>query len=1348
MSCSVRKLSFLLLLLLAAGGIAPAQSLLVESLSIENGLSQGFVFGICQDREGFLWFGTKSGLNRYDGHDFVVFKNDAYDPFSLSNNEITALCEAGDFLVVVTIDRINLFHRRSHKFYQLPPAIGPPPYSPARCMVENDHSVWLMYFHEKWQAYHIEWPEDLPARLAHDTAVMAQVKMERMFDDLPLTGMVVSADGKKLWLSTESRRILEKTLPDGPLRDLPLPVMGLERFVVVPASGQGFFVSNFQQNQFAWYDPAQTPERRWRIWRSENKVRMALLSFDGKRGLFWMLADGMLYGYELDKTFETLNRANARFMAPLADGGICGFTDQSGIVWIGTDARGIRKINPRTGIFQHFLPKNSIYSRLVADRLGHIWMGNLGYGVLNRQLDCSDGRLRPFPISGFAAEEPIQATNGDDGSVWLFGLAQSGAETALLHFDPISRQQEFFRCPAPLQVSSAAVYFDAVQQAFWASDGRYLLRFNARSHEFSIFRYDTSLALSRAPVYALAQTTDGSLWVATEGGLLWAKPQPNGQFTFQLLKNDPQNRNSLPSNQLKCLLQDPSDGMVLWVGTAGSGLCRFDTRTGVFRHYNTQNGLPDDVVYGILAENAQEGENGANLWISTNKGLARFNPAKTGFRYFLKPDGLQDNEFNTFAYGKTPSGELMFGGVNGLNIFDPKALSSDAPPAEVRFTGLRVNNQILSPRDPSGILSESIEFKPSINLSHRQNNLNISFMSTDMTQPAQNQFRYYLEGAEAEWVHAGFEHSAQYLNLLPGSYVFKVVAANNDGVWNGASTELHICIRPPWYATLWAYSVYVLLLAGSVWSVYRYQLSRKLEHAENERLKELDTFKSRFFTNITHEFRTPLTVILGMVERLRRAGMPSVTENAEIIKRNGENLLQLINQILDLSKLEAGKLLLHLEQSDMVVFVHYLFDSFHSFAETKRVSLHFLPETQHLTMDFDREKMQSILVNLLSNAIKFCGQGGDVYLQLAQITVGERPFCQITVRDTGVGIPPDKIGHVFDRFYQADDSSTRRGEGTGIGLALTRELVRLMQGDISVSSKVGEGATFTILLPVIAQSPVATARIPGISPGSARPPLVSREQPPDAPDKPLLLVVEDNEDLRHYLAVCASDAYRVIEAHNGQLGIDKALELVPDLIISDVMMPEKDGLQLCQILKNDPRTSHIPIVLLTAKVSIEDRIAGFTRGADAYLAKPFQQEELLLQLRNLHQLRQRLLARYASAEPPPPTNDPDMQVEDAFLLQFRAYVEANLDNAHLSVEDMCRAVGMGRTNLHCKITSLTGLSAMQYVRAMRLREAKRLLAEGRLNVSEVAFEVGFDDPKYFSRVFTEETGVAPSTWGK
>jgi len=1332
-----------------------AQVSRVETLGIEHGLSQGFIWGSCQDSQGFLWFGTKNGLNRYDGYEFVVFKNDAYDPHSLSDNQVIDVCDAGEFLCVMAYGQVNLFHRRSQRFYRLPKGAGiPSDFFEGGCETENDHTVWLFFIlpNNGKQYFRLSWPPDLPAQLLRDTAAIGQVRVERMFGDLNLSSASLSADGKTLWLVTYSGQLGQKTLPDGPLVMTQVPMSNTRGLGLASAGNAGVLVGNFRQDTLAWYHPKAATAAPWTVWRALPKTSgLTTLNFDAAHSRLWTFSQSELREHDIGQPLHALERANARFVVPMPDGARNCLRDQNGILWFGTDAKGIRKFNPATRLFRHLLQGVSVYSRPVADQFGNIWLPDVRGGALNRVYSSRDGSSRPFPVAGLNLNLPTKIVNAADGTLWLCGQQSGGARSLLAHYDPASGKQETYTCPQPFDFWQCALFFDQNANTVWLADAQSLLGFDVRTQRFSTYPFE-NLKVGQANLFALEKTADGSIWVATDAGLIRAAPSAGGGYTFQLLKNNPSDRNSLLANNLKSLLTDPADGMVLWIGTAGNGLCRYDLRSHIFQHYRTQNGLPDDMVYGILAEDA--GADGSiNLWLSTNKGLARFNPRAGNFRYFLKYDGLQDDEFNTYAYGKMPSGELMFGGVNGLTIFDPKAISSTALLAEVRITGLKINNVAISPRDASGLLSESVEFTPPIVLPHDRNNLHIQFMATDLTQPTRNQFRYYLEGAEAEWAHTGFEHSAQYLNLPPGTYSFKVMAANSNGVWNPKTTTLNIRILPPWYASVWAYIAYVLLLATGIWSVYRYQLRQKLEHAENERLKELDTFKSRFFTNITHEFRTPLTVILGVTEKLR-ADRQAPNLLLDMIRRNGESLLRLINQILDLAKLESNKLELRPENGDLVAFVRYVAEAFHSFAEMRDLRVQFQANAEAFRMDFDAEKVQTVLSNLLSNALKFTPPGGkvtvDVQVDFAPESSDAAVF--ISVSDTGMGIPADKIGRIFERFYQADNSAARSGEGTGIGLALTRELVRLMRGDISVESQPGQGTTFTLKLPAVPQSGAATAPVPG---RLAAPPLLQPEQtqqalpvsPADS-SKPLLLLVEDNADVRQFLFDCTQEHYRVQTALNGRQGIDMAFEQVPDLIVSDVMMPEKDGFELCETLKNDPRTSHIPITLLTARVSVEDRIAGLQRGADAYLAKPFHQQELLLQLRNLLQLRRRFQERYANLEPTAPTDDPGLQIEDAFLQKFREHAEAQIGNAQLSVDDLCRAVGMGRTNLHQKITNLTGMSAMQYVRALRLRKAKQLLERGDLNVSEVAFEVGFDDPKYFGRVFAEEAGVPPTQWRK
>ncbi len=527
----------------------------------------------------------------------------------------------------------------------------------------------------------------------------------------------------------------------------------------------------------------------------------------------------------------------------------------------------------------------------------------------------------------------------------------------------------------------------------------------------------------------------------------------------------------------------------------------------------------------------------------------------------------------------------------------------------------------------------------------------------------------------------------------------------------------------------------------------------KLDEA-NEKLLELDKSKSRFFTNISHEFRTPLTVISGMADLITEA------EPKDLIKRNSQSLLGLVNQILDLRKLESGRLPLHLQCKDIIPYLKYLFESFHSYAESKEIDLYFESLISHLEMDYDAEKLFSILSNLLSNAIKFTPKGGTVKLEVLGSTfddLGQQPRTQnlepktltLLVSDTGIGIPTHNLPRIFDRFYQVDDSATRPGEGTGVGLTLTRELVRMLGGEISVESEMGKGTTFSVVLPI---TRAAERGGDAVYAPSVAPVAVSRleeeaiDKGLNSGDLPTILIVEDNPDVVHYLRTCVEGNYRVTVARDGEEGIGKALEVIPDLIISDVMMPRKDGFELCDTLKKDERTSHIPLVMLTAKADAESRISGLERGADAYLAKPFDKHELLIRLRNLYRLRLSMQARYSQGHPLVASNEPGLQIEDAFMLKVRALIEKHLDDPDFRLTHHLKELGMSRTQLFRKIKALTGSSNQLYIRSVRLQKARELLQSPSYNISDVAYAVGFSDPAYFSRVFVEEVGMSPSAF--
>ena len=582
-------------------------------------------------------------------------------------------------------------------------------------------------------------------------------------------------------------------------------------------------------------------------------------------------------------------------------------------------------------------------------------------------------------------------------------------------------------------------------------------------------------------------------------------------------------------------------------------------------------------------------------------------------------------------------------------------------------------------------------------------------------------------------------------------------------MWNEQPIELTIVIRAPWYRTWWAYLTYVALLAGTAFLFYKNQLRRKLEHAEAERLKGLDEFKSRFFTNITHEFRTPLTVILGTNEQLVAGSehwatdqeRPVVKGKLNLIKRNGENLLRLINQILDLAKLESNTLKMNYVQGDVLSYLRYIAESLHSLANAQNVMLRVESDQAKIIMDYDPERLLQIVHNLLSNAIKFTPSGGKVILRAGLLNLQGLVNLELHVTDTGAGIPLANLPHIFDRFYQADNLEKAKAGGTGIGLSLTRELVQAMGGKISVDSELGKGTTFIVKLPITnkasfieqeATSGFLESSNPRILESSK---LVPSKRDPRILESstPQLLLIEDNPDVVEYLAACLGENYQLDFAYNGRAGIEKALEIVPDLIISDVMMPEKDGFEVVETLKNDERTSHIPIVLLTAKATVEDRIAGLRRGADAYLAKPFREEELLVWVEQLIARRRLLQARYARLSAPDTAPEPaaaELALEDSFMQKFRSVLEANYPNTEFSVDALCRELAMSRTQVHRKLSALTNRSTTEHINAFRLEKARELLLAGGLNVSEVAFQVGFNDPKYFSRLFSETFGQAPS----
>ncbi|MCR9288467.1 MAG: ATP-binding protein [Bacteroidetes bacterium] len=836
---------------------------------------------------------------------------------------------------------------------------------------------------------------------------------------------------------------------------------------------------------------------------------------------------------------------------------------------------------------------------------------------------------------------------------------------------------------------------------------------------------------------------DGFIWLASQKGLMKVDSKTGIREWVNLIPGQTTNVVSIH--------QDAKGNV--WLGTVMNGIIILDPSTGKTQVIDETNGLSNNIVVSLLKDND------GDIWAGTFSGITILKPDGTVFGKLYEEHGLANNECNRWSAMKMKDGRLCFGSIGGVTIIDPvlsKARLAKYNSPRIYLTDL-YSDSLGESSVKKNLLPLFEENKPIV-LPANNRNLKINFALSNYSAPEKSTFAYQVEGIDKEWHFIGSQTQLS-LNALPaGSYDIIIKGSDGHGKWSNPPIIIPVDVAQFFYLQWWFFVLCTLpfLVFFLLWQQRQRGERKRLElevknrtsiiQEQTDKLREVDSMKSRLYTNITHEFRTPLTVISGMTDIMER----EPDKAKELIRRNSKGLLRLVNQLLDLAKLESGHLKLELKQADVVPYIQYLLESLQSFAESKSIYLQFHKETDQILMDFDENKFESIILNLLSNAIKFSKQNGQVHLTLKE----ENANLFIIVKDNGKGIPSNKQAFIFDRFYQVDDSQTRHGEGTGIGLTLTKNLVELMGGAIKVQSPTeeGEGTEFTVTLPIHKNAPFEIPEITA-SLSSSVLPIEKETQPitqePSSPieELPLLLLIEDNRDVAIYIEACLQNRYSVEWAINGAIGIEKSLEIIPDIIISDVMMPEKDGFEVCQTLKNDERTSHIPIVLLTAKADVESKLEGLGVGADAYLSKPFLKEELFIRLEKLVDLRKKLQALYSGKDFLSITPEPQPKVpsaEDIFLEKAANFIQENLDDAEFGNKELSRQMTMSDSQLNRKIKALTGKTLSLFIRSIRLQKAKFLLQTTNLNVSEIAYDVGFTNPAYFSSSFSKEFGVSPS----
>jgi signal transduction histidine kinase/DNA-binding response OmpR family regulator len=1076
------------------------------------------------------------------------------------------------------------------------------------------------------------------------------------------------------------------------------------------------------------------------------------------------------------------------------------YKDREGIVWVGTFKKGISYHQDdimKFPLYRLRIPNagNLNYddvNRFIEDPRGNLWIGTNGGGLLyfNRQTGQTTQYLHK-------AADPTSLTNDVIVSLCLDHEQRLWIGTYFGGLDCFDGKT--FRHYRHNELDSTSISDDRVwelledsRQQLWIGTFEHGVdRFDRTNNTFIHYKPLTPNSVQCGYIAGLMEDNYGNLWIATAYGID-VLDRRSGLFKH-FGHDDAHPATSLSNNNTISTMQD-SRGLI-WVSTR-EGLNVYDPVTGLFKIFRTEDGLPDNTILDILEDNNH------NLWLSTPNGLSNVQVSMEGdarkitcsFRNYDETDGLQGREFNENASLRTSGGDLIFGGPYGFNIFNPQNIRQTPKSRVLTLTDLQVFNKTVDIGEKLNghiVLPESITETKSITLRYNENVFSIEFAALDFSNPEKVKYIYKLDGFSTQWLVSNDKtRKATFTNLDPGDYTFRVKTADDRGGPNPGELLLNIKILPPFWKTSLAYTLYVVLLILALVFARRMIVHRararfaiEQERQEAQRLHELDMMKIRFFTNVSHEFRTPLSLILTPLDKIiRDTDNPSRKGQFRLIHRNARRLLNMVNQLLDFRKLEEQELRLSLSEGDIVNFIKGLSFSFADMAEKKNIDFSFHSSLASLYTSFDQDKIERIVFNLLSNAFKFTPEQGRISVELNLLPtpdLHDYGLLQLVIKDTGIGIAKDKQERIFDRFFQNDIPGSMVNQGSGIGLAITREFVKLHNGSIYVDSEPGRGSSFTVLLPAerldpgtISLPPVeddlaaeltpdlapglpqdlasdmtadllsglATDQTPGTAAGLA----VFEETPHSK--KPLILLVEDNEDFRFYLKDNLREFFIILEASNGKEGWQKTLGFHPDLIVSDISMPEMNGIDLCRKIKSDKRTSFVPVILLTALIGEEQQLKGLETGANDYMTKPFNFGILLSKIRNL--LFQQETAR-KTWQKQVEANPGKIKIEspdELFMQQALVLIEKNISNPDFSVEEMSRELFLSRVGLYKRLLSLTGKTPIEFIRSIRLKRAAQLLEKSRFTVAEIAYESGFNNPKYFARYFKAEFGMLPSTY--
>ncbi len=1366
-----------------------------EHITSDDGLSENVVNCIFQDSRGFMWFGTNDGLSKYDGNRFTIYKSDFSHKGGINSNLIFSITEdqQGNIWIGTTGSGICRFDPRTEIFtpFQKDPNnnnnnTGLLSNYIGNLFTDSKGRIWvgteigLNVFDPSEE--NITFHSYLT--LNKDITRINEDKKGNIWVSNRL-GLYRSYDMEKLdkFQFQKIQTVSNAENKIGNITDFAFD--NNNRLVVL-------------QNFTIYYQDTDNEPSFINIGEILN-AKTILIDKDNK---IWIGADGGLYCYERHPNslipqrtqhYEH-NPTNRKSLSKNLVNSL--FQDRDGIIWVGVNGGGLNKFNPNRKAFTHIsnLSKDEESTEKVRavleDSNGTLWIGTEGDGLFWKDLSVNSDYQKSFNSLDyqflnrpFALEE---VSIGD--KKWLFvGSEGYPSLSKIAISDNSDKKIELYRdilnsVFSILQDKDDNIWIGTYNGGLWrwkineAGDGFEKTRFENNPKD--------SLSLSNNIIRQIIQDSRGNIWVGTGNGLnKISVDQVNKEaIQFEVFKNELGNERSLSHNYILDMIESHTG--TIWVGTFGGGLNKFipssnDTPSH-FERYTETNGLANNTIKSIL----EDGQ--GNLWLSTNKGLIEFNPEKeTAFNYNLK-DGLQANEFSEAAAFYRKNGEMIFGGSNGFNIFHPEKIEINTNEPDVHFTGLSIfNNSIQPQKEYNGrvILDQALSFSDAIELKYNENNFSVEFAALDYLAPKQILYKYMLKGYDKDWkLASSLNPLATYTNLRKGNYTLMVKASNADGIWNNSSAELNINIKPPIWLTWYAYLFYALAAFGILWFFRQYELigiqeknDLRVANLEREKREEIHDLKLRFFTNISHELRTPLTLIIAPLENLIKNGVnlssDKVSEQYHLMYKNSKYLLRLVDQLLDFRKLNQGKLILEASQGDIVAFIREASQPFQFIASKQNIDFEVESEDKAIYLWFDPDIIEKTLYNLLSNAFKHTPSEGRITVKLSTREDikgsfgGKRKlmnYFQMEVIDTGQGVSSKNKHKIFERFYkEGGDKFTN--DGAGIGLSFTKSLVQRHYGQILLKSKKKEGSNFIVQLPisknVFAKGEIVNKEFSSHHFSTDPLEYFSPEQPTTLPEMetirttsepteqlPLLLFVDDNSDIRKFIKSGFENDFRIIEAENGLKGLEVAKSSIPDIIISDVMMPEMTGIEMCNALKASVDTSHIPIVLLTAKTTTESVSEGLETGADAYVKKPFQLDILRQQIINIHNQREILKTRFRKEAILQPKEITVTTVDEEFLQKAVDLIEEHMSEAEYNVEALVKDMYISRSKLYLKIKALTGYSTSEFIRTVRLKRAVQLLEQSDFTIKEIMFMTGFNTASYFSKCFKKLYGIVPSEY--